>query len=60
MDEHNDSLPEKCPYWELVWSAFSRIQSECREMRTRITPNTDTFYAVIFSNNVPRIENSYK
>ena len=22
------------------------IQSECRKMRTRITPNTDTFYAV--------------
>ena len=60
MDEHNDSLPEKCPYSELFWSAFSRIQSECREMRTRITPNTDTFYAVILSNNVPRIENSYK
>ena len=24
-----------------------RIQSECGKMRTRITPNTDTFYAVI-------------
>ena len=24
-----------------------RIQSECRIMRTRITPNTDTFYAVL-------------
>ena len=24
------------------------IQSECRKMWTRITPNTDTFYAVIF------------
>ena len=24
-----------------------RIQSECRKMRTRITPNMDTFYAVI-------------
>ena len=23
-----------------------RIQSECRKMRTRITPNTDTFYEV--------------
>ena len=23
-----------------------RIQSECGKMRTRITPNTDTFYAV--------------
>ena len=27
-----------------------RIQSECGNMRTRITPNTDTFYAVIFKN----------
>ena len=24
-----------------------RIQSECGKMRTRITPNTDTFYAVL-------------
>ena len=24
-----------------------RIQSECRKMRIRIPPNTDTFYAVI-------------
>ena len=24
-----------------------RIQSECGKMRTRITPNTDAFYAVI-------------
>ena len=28
-----------CPYSGLFWSAFSRI-------RTRITPKTDTFYAV--------------
>ena len=25
-----------------------RIQSECRKLRTRITPNTDTFYAVVY------------
>ena len=50
-----------CPYSELFWSVFSRnqteygeirvslrIQSECGKMRTRITPNTDTFYAVVF------------
>ena len=24
-----------------------RIQSKCEKIRTRITPNTDTFYAVI-------------
>ena len=53
------SLREKCPYSELFWSAFSRIrteygeilriQSECGKMWTRITPNTDTFYAVILT-----------
>ena len=26
-----------------------RIQSECRKMRARISPNTDTFYAVVIS-----------
>ena len=33
------TLRKKCPYSEFFWSAFSRI-------RTRITPNTDTFHAV--------------
>ena len=27
-----------------------RIQSECGKMRTRITPNTETFYAILVSN----------
>ena len=50
-DKHNTvSLREKYPYSELFTSAFSRIslriQSECEKMRTRRTPNTDTFYAV--------------
>ena len=49
-----------CSYSELFWSAFSRIglntekhgislciQSECGKMLTRITPDTDTFNAVI-------------
>ena len=44
-----------CPYSELFWSAFaptrtkvriSPSQSECGKMRNRVTPNTDTFYAV--------------
>ena len=34
-----ETLREKCPYSELFWS-------KCRGMRTRITPNTNTFYAV--------------
>ena len=50
----NLSLREKCPYSELFWSAFPRIRieygcrkiPECWKMRTRITPNTNTFYAV--------------
>ena len=54
-----DSLRKKCPYSELFWSLFSRIrtnterygvylriQSKCGKIRTRITPNTDTFRAV--------------
>ena len=34
------SLRKKCRYSELLWSAFSRI-------RTRTTPNTDTFHSVV-------------
>ena len=35
------------------YSVSLRIQSECGEMRIRITPNTDTFYAVnVFLNKV--------
>ena len=54
-------LRKKCVYSELFWSAFSafglnterygvpfRIQFKCGKMRTRITPNTDTFHAVSF------------
>ena len=33
------SLREKCPNSEFFWSVFSRI-------RTRKTPNTDTFHEV--------------
>ena len=34
-----NALPKKCPYSELFWSEWGK-------MRTRITPNTDTFHAV--------------
>ena len=53
------SLLKKCPYLELFWSVFSRIRTEYGEIihtspcsvrmgkiRTRITPNTDTFHVV--------------
>ena len=33
------------PAWKM--SLFGVVQSECGRMRTRITPNTDTFYAVL-------------
>ena len=47
---------EKCPYWELFWSAFSRIRTEYGEIRsTRITPNTDTVYTVLWSTGSPSI-----
>ena len=54
------TLRKKSPYSELLWSVFSAfglnteryavslgIQSECRKIRTRITPNTDAFYVVL-------------
>ena len=31
--------------WKM--SLFGVVQSECGKMRTRTTPNTDTFYAVL-------------
>ena len=45
-DVQNETLSKKCPYLELLWSAFSRIESECGKTLTIITPNTDTFYAM--------------
>ena len=32
------------------YSLSLRLQSECKKMRTRITRNTDTFYAVVIRN----------
>ena len=34
-----------CPYSK-IYELSLRIQSKCRKIRTRITPNTDTFHAV--------------
>ena len=39
IDKDNKSLPKKCPYLELFWS-------ECGKIRTGITQNKYTFYAV--------------
>ena len=36
------ALRKKCPYSELFWSVFSRIW-------IRITPNTNTYHAVLFT-----------
>ena len=38
-------------FYYILWNfyyipLFLRLQSECGKIRTRITPNTDTFYAV--------------
>ena len=41
------SLRKKCPYSELFWSVFSRIQSNYGKIRTRITLTTDTFHTVL-------------
>ena len=42
-------MREKGSYWEFFWSLFSRIWAESGELRTRTTPNTDTFHAVLLS-----------
>ena len=45
--------PRKSPYFSAFrlntkrYSMSLRIQSKCGKIQTRITPNTDTFYAVI-------------
>ena len=56
-----DALSKNCPYSELFWSVFPpyglnteryrvslRLQSECGKIRTRITPNRDTFQTIMF------------
>ena len=46
---YTNKLRKKCPYSEFFWSTFSRIQTEygdIQSVRTKITPNTDTFHAV--------------
>ena len=44
----NYSGPYFPAFWRILtqYSLSLRIQSECVKIRTRITPNTDTFYAV--------------
>ena len=44
------TLRKKCPYSELFWSVFSRVILVSifpGKIRTRITPNTDAFQAVL-------------
>ena len=62
VDKDLKDLPhKKCPYLDLFWSPFSRIRTKCREILNispypvrmwekgdQISPNTDTFHAVIF------------
>ena len=51
MQLWSKKIREKCPYSEFFYSVSLRIQSKCGKIRTRKTPNTDTFRAVIkFSN----------
>ena len=46
------TLREKCPYFPAFrlnterYSVYLRIHSEFGKMRTRMTPNTEAFYAV--------------
>ena len=50
--EEEGPLSKKCLYPELLWSAFARIQTKYEKMRTRTTPNTDTFHAVTISKEI--------
>ena len=45
-------LDEKCPYLEFFWSVFSLIQSKCGKIRTRKTPNKETFHVVYSSSQI--------
>ena len=40
------AMRKKCPYSELFWY---RMRENAGKIRTRITPYTDTFYAVVNS-----------
>ena len=64
------TLRKKSPYSELLWSVFLpdfprsispylvRKRENPRKMRTRITPNTDSFYAVsLLIKNIAAAEN---
>ena len=55
------TLREKCPYWELFRSAFSRIriESKCGKMQTRTTPNMETFYAMLIDKLVVTLLTNY-
>ena len=46
-----DSIFEKgFANYPFNYSVSLRIQSECGKILSRITPNTDTFYAVMYTN----------
>ena len=47
------SLREKCPYLELFWCAFSRIRTECGEIRS-ISP-----YSVLMRKNADQNNSEY-
>ena len=53
LNEAFTLLRKKCRYSELFWSVFFPYPVQMREnagkMRTRITPNTDSFYAVLLN-----------
>ena len=56
LENEKTTLRKKYPHSELFWSVFSHIlteyretrsiQSKCGKIRTRITPNKDTFHEV--------------
>ena len=45
-DNTTKELRKKYPYSEFFWYAFSHSRTDYGQIRTRKTPNTDTFHAV--------------
>ena len=53
-NDDEETLPEKCSYSELLWSAFSRIWTECGEI-LRISP-----YSVRMRENADQNNSEYE
>ena len=53
VKSQHSTLRKKCPHSELFWSEYGK-------MRTRITPNMDTFHAVFVCNSIVHLRRMVK